>query len=175
MTDERERLGRWIRDEARTGDWSALWDAFARTRAVLLERLSAFPDEQATRRPGSGEGEAAWSAAEVARHVLAYTRNVGAIIEATAAGRTESKDPPGTLAARPGSSFAETVGELSRASSGLESLVERLPANPDLLVTVPHAFFGPLNCREWLVFLRFHDSDHLRQIERLHVPPGASG
>lgn len=173
MMEERERLRAWIQAEARGGDWWSLWPAFARTRGTLLERLSVFSEEQAGRRPAGGEGEGAWSAAEVARHVLAYSRNVGAIIEATATGRTEPKDPPGTLLEAPGTSFAEAVTALTRESVRLASLMERLPATPDLATTVPHAFFGPLNCREWFVFLRLHDSDHLRQSERLADFAGA--
>ena len=172
MAQERDRLRERIRAEARAGDWWSLWPAFVRSRATLLERLAVFAGAEAAWRPGAGEGESAWSAAEVARHVLAYSRNVGAIIEATAAGRTEPKDPPGTLIEPTAMPFDETVRAVTRASVTLASLPERLPAAPNLETTVPHAFFGPLNCREWYVFLWLHDTDHAAQLERLRELPG---
>ncbi len=172
MTQERDRLRDWILAEAHGGDWLSLWPAVVGARARLIERLASFSEAQARWRPPSGEGEAAWSAAEVAAHVAAYSRNVGAIIEATAAGKTATKDPPGTVGPATNRTFAELVRLVTEESVRLASLPQRLPAEPDLETTVPHAFFGPLNCRGWYVFLRIHDLDHTRQLERLREAAG---
>ena len=51
-------------------DWYDLWPRVTSARADLLQALEGVTDETAARRPGEGEGEAAWSIAEVVRHVL---------------------------------------------------------------------------------------------------------
>jgi hypothetical protein len=35
--------------------------------------------------------------------------------------------------------------------------------------TVEHPFFGPLNWRETLLFMRIHDLDHAGQLEKIAV------
>ncbi|MEP7215407.1 MAG: DinB family protein [Anaerolineaceae bacterium] len=172
VTEDTDGLGEWIRAQARDGDWLSLWPALVKSRALLVERLAGFSEAQARWRPPFGEGEAAWSAIEVADHVLAYSANVGAIIEATAAGQAVAKDPPGMLRSQSRPPFREVLREVTRASIRLAALPERLPPEPDLETTVPHAFFGPLNCRDWYVFLRIHDADHARQLEHLRTLPG---
>jgi hypothetical protein len=52
-------------------------------------------------------------------------------------------------------------------SALIAGLPGRLTAEPNLEATVPHAVFGPLNCRAWFLFLRIHDMDHTRQIANL--------
>ena len=34
-------------------------------------------------------------------------------------------------------------------------------------VKITHPAFGPLSWREWLLFMRVHDLDHMRQIEAI--------
>lgn len=49
-------------------------------------------------------------------------------------------------------------------------LFERLTGSSGdehLDVTWQHPFFGPLNWREWLLFLRIHDLDHARQMQAI--------
>lgn len=173
---ERDRIRARLLAEAATSDWLDLWPRVTGARAALLEALDGVTADQATWRPPTGEGEAAWSIVEVARHVRAYSRNVLTIIEATARGETVPKDPPGTLATL---DTEESLREVRRAiveeSVRIATVHQRVPATPDLSTTVPHAFFGPLNCRGWYAFLRFHDIDHTRQVERLKQMPGFPG
>ena len=104
------------------------------------------------------------------RHLITATPNITAIIEATAVGATELKDPPGAI------SVAEaTVDELREqlvaVSERLLSVGRRIPAEPNNEVTVPHAFFGPLPCRSWPLFQSLHDGLHIGQIESLKSHP----
>ena len=171
MSTPAERIRDRIVADAAANDWLGLWPAITAARTALLLSLAGFSEEQALVRPPDGEGESAWSAIEIAAHVAAYSANVSAIIEATASGKTVPKDPPGTLRPDPTQTFAEVLRQVTEASVRLASLPERLPSAPNLTTTVPHAFFGPLNCREWYVFLRIHDADHTRQLERLRELP----
>jgi hypothetical protein len=56
---------------------------------------------------------------------------------------------------------------LAKHREAIESLFAHVrEAAPDgfLHVTWPHAFFGELNWREWLLFLELHSIDHARQL-----------
>jgi len=136
-------------------------------RAELLLALAAVPESLARERPGSGEGESAWSAYEVARHVLAYTANVSEVVRATAASRTAPKDPRGTLAPDPALSYRDLRRAIVEESAKLATLHLELPPQPGVETTVDHAFFGPLHARAWYAFFEVHDSDHARQLRSL--------
>ena len=148
-------------------DWYDLWPRVTSARAELLRALEGVTEETAARRPGEGEGEAAWSVAEVVRHTLMYTRNVRTIIEETARGRPALKDARGLLLDGGGATFADLRRQLIAESVSLAALPELLPEPPDVSVTVGHAVLGPLNCRAWYLFLTLHDSDHTRQVRAL--------
>lgn len=142
-------------------------------RVELLQALAAIPESRAHERPGSGEGESAWSACEVARHVLAYTANVSDVIRATANGRTAPKDPRGALAPDPQLPFPELRRAIVEESARLAALHLELPPHPGVETTVDHPFFGPLHARAWYAFLEVHDSDHARQLRALAATKGA--
>ena len=148
-------------------DWYDLWPSVTSARAELLRALEGVTEETAARRPGEGEGEAAWSIAEVVRHTLMYTRNVRTIIEETARGRPAVKDARGLLADAGVSTFADLRRQLIAESVSLAALPELLPEPPDVNVTVGHAVLGQLNCRAWYLFFTLHDSDHTRQVRAL--------
>ena len=151
-------------------DWYDLWPSVTAARTELLRALEGVSEETAARRPDGGEGEAAWSLAEVARHALKYTRNVRAIIEATSRGRTAAKDARGLLDDAGVATFAELRRQLIVESVSLGALPEQLPEPPNLDVTVGHAVLGQLNCRAWYLFLTLHDADHTRQVRALLEP-----
>ena len=153
--------------ESTDRDWYDLWPRVTSARAELLRALEGVTEETAATRPGEGDGEAAWSIAEVVRHALMYTRNVRTIIEETARGRPALKDARGLLLDDGGATFAELRRQLIAESVSLAALPELLPEQPDLNVTVGHAVLGQLNCRAWYLFLTLHDSDHTRQLSAL--------
>lgn len=70
----------------------------------------------------------------------------------------------------PGGSFDLPTGRealLAMHAEAIESLfahVREAPPDGFLHVTWPHASFGDLNWREWLLFLELHSSDHTRQL-----------
>jgi hypothetical protein len=172
MTNGREQIGEQLLADATRFDWWELWPRVVGSRVSLLQQFEGLSAEQAAWRPPTGESEAAWSALELARHAVAYSRNVLAIIEATARGKTGSKDPPGTLTGETAMSLDQLRPVLVGLSAQVASVIERLPPEPNLTVTVPHAFFGPLNSRAWFLFLSIHDGDHARQLQALRQVPG---
>ncbi len=71
--------------------------------------------------------------------------------------------PPGAEEA-PAGSFEEM---LARHREALDSLYAHVrEADPEAFLDVKweHPFFGELNWREWLLFLRIHSKDHARQL-----------
>jgi hypothetical protein len=55
---------------------------------------------------------------------------------------------------------------------GLFARVKAATGDEHLDVMWEHPFFGPLNWREWLLFLRIHDLDHARQIAAISAAAG---
>jgi hypothetical protein len=137
-------------------------------RDVLPLRAAAgrVPADQFQERPAEGE----WSAAEVFTHVLEMTEFGDAAIAAIIAGGA----PPARVrdavsgVARSGLGGAEdywrTFEELREP---FYARVLRARGDEHLDVTIPHPTFGPLNWREWMLFMRVHDLDHTRQIEAI--------
>ena len=156
--------------------WAAIWQRLAAGRAALIETTLDVTEAQAVWRPPqsaepSADEEADWCIAEVMRHLITATPNIAAIIEATAHGRAEPKDPPGAISVAD-AGIDELRARLVAASEHLLSVGLRMPAQPNDEVTVEHAFFGPLPCRAWPLFQAVHDGMHTAQINALK---GAAG
>ncbi len=161
-------------EQGATLPWAAIWQRLAARRAALIGATLGVSDAQAAWRPPRGEGEEAWSIAEVLRHLITATPNITAIIEATAAGATELKDPPGAISVAD-ATVDELREQLVAVSEQLLSVGRRIPAELNNDVTVPHAFFGPLPCRSWPLFQALHDGMHIAQIENLKSAEGYPG
>jgi hypothetical protein len=153
-------------------DFVDLWPEVMAQRAALLVALDGVTEEQVVWRPGTGDGEDAWSILEVAQHLLGWTWNIAGIIEATGNGRTERKLPPGYIEPRSDVTLAQVREELTRATMSFATAPERLPDPPDLDTTVEHGTFGPMNCRMWFAMACIHDGNHTRQIEALKHAEG---
>lgn len=170
--DPRARVRGYLLAQAEKNDFAALWPRVMEQRAALLAAFAELTEEQAAFRPAGGEGEAAWGAADLARHLVASTRNVAGIVDALARGAAAPEDPLGGLGNATYASFAEARRALFDVSLEFAALTGRLPASPNLEVTAEHAFFGPLNCRAWFLFQRVHDTDHINQIAALRADEG---
>ncbi|TAK79615.1 MAG: DinB family protein, partial [Dehalococcoidia bacterium] len=158
--DARARVRGYLLAQAEKNDFAALWPRVMEQRGALLAAFAELTEEQADFRPASGEGEAAWGAADLAQHLVASTRNVIAIVTALARGEAAPEDPLGTLGA-PYASFVDARRALIDVSLEFAALPGRLPDVPNIEATVEHGFFGPLNCRAWFLFQRVHDTDHI--------------
>lgn len=139
-------------------------DLAAKVRSDMEQLRAAaagIPAERFCDRPAAQE----WSANEVMAHVLDGAKSVRrAIVAVLDTGAT-----PGPLFDRiettddrraAGEWWAALVAE----REGLFGRVNAAAGDEHLDVTWQHPFFGPLNWREWLLFLRIHDLDHARQI-----------
>ncbi len=129
----------------------------------LRAAAALVPANRFAQRPGPDD----WSGNEVLAHVVAAGRYFGGAIVALAAGAS--------LPARPTSRGTE--GEPRPAEEWLEILEDDraalfarvLTADPSAHLdgAVEHPFFGLLNWRETLLFMRLHDLDHAGQLKQI--------
>lgn len=167
MTSGRNTVPDYLKGYTAKHGWAELWPKVVSARAAFAAELSGVSNEQADWRPPSGDGEAAWSINEVARHVLTYTANVDAIVIATSAGATVTKDPAGAVRVGGQETVADLLAELVAASSNFANLPQRITQPANLETTVDHAAFGPLNSPMWFLFPSIHDGDHTRHVQAL--------
>jgi hypothetical protein len=136
-------------------------------RDVLPLRAAAsrIPAARFDERPAEEE----WSAAEVFTHVLEMTEHGDAAIGAIIAGGQPMRvrdAVSGKVA--DGLTGAEDYWRAFQAlREPFYARVLRARGDEHLEVTLQHPTFGPLNWREWLLFMRVHDLDHMRQIEAI--------
>ncbi|HEY5476643.1 MAG TPA: DinB family protein [Tepidiformaceae bacterium] len=144
-----------------------------RTDALpLREAAAAIPAERLGDHPIEGE----WSAAEVWTHILDMNehgaRSVPAIIARGELPERARDTISGETRAglKTGQQYYEVF--LLRRE---ELLARVLQAKGDehLDVKINHSMFGDLNWREWLLFMRVHDLDHLGQLRKIAAALGS--
>jgi hypothetical protein len=145
---------------------AAIVEKVRESQAAVLAAAERLPAASLATAPAAGE----WSAAEVLQHVINSGESVGRRIVETIEQR--------------GAAAVLFEDRLEHAGAGLTLprarellLADRealfaatLAADPAAHLDVPaieHMWFGPLNWRSALLFLRVHDLDHARQIEAL--------
>ena len=129
----------------------------------LRDVLSALPAGRFRERPAAGE----WSAAEVWTHVLDMSeRGSAAVLAIIAGGR------PAQLSDRiSGGDRSHLAGpddywrEFESGRERFYAKVLEARGDEQLDVVLEHPTFGALNWREWMLFMRVHDLDHLRQLQ----------
>ena len=147
------------------------------TAAELVEKLrrdvlplrnvaAQVPPNRFHEPPGAGE----WSAAEVFAHILDMTEFGDVAIGAIVAGG----QPPArvrdvvTGVVRSGLHTSDDYWHAFEAlREPLYGRVLEARGDEHLDVKITHPTFGPLNWREWLLFMRVHDLDHIRQIQAI--------
>ncbi len=167
LSEEEQRVRGYLVDQAGKRDWIDLWPRMIAERGALLQVIDRVSDEQADWSPGGDE----WSTRQVVEHVLAVSRGTLQLIEDLAAGRGEDEREERPATKMP-TSFKRLRSHLVEHSVKLASLPERLPGIVNLQMTSPHSSFGELNAREWFLFNRIHDTDHLKQIEAIQAADG---
>ncbi len=118
----------------------------------------------ATSTPPPGEE---WAPADVVRHLVERTmlraREVLWVALSGEVPAPEERELPSDL---------ETLLAMHREA--IDSLYEHVRAAPDDFagITWDHPGFGPMNWRQWMVFISVHTADHAGQLERM-VQAGA--
>src|SRR5947209_3431523 len=162
MTDEQKRIRGYLEAQGAKLSPAAIVEKVREAMGRLRAAAVAVPPARFAEAPATGE----WSANEVMAHVVDAGRHFGEGILHALDGL-----PPGErrhAAERP-------AAPRHTAVEGLEALFGRaLRADPmaRLEQSISHGFFGMLNWRETLLFIRVHDLDHAGQLEKIAATLG---
>jgi uncharacterized damage-inducible protein DinB len=163
MTDEQQRIRGYL---VAQGAKLTPGEIVEKVRAAMRDLRAAAETVPAARfdtRPAPEE----WSANEVLAHVVEAGRHFGGAIH-----RMLDGQPAGGVRDRlerevPRRSLGEWWALLEADRAALFARVGAADPAARLEATVEHAFFGPLNWREALLFLRLHDLDHAGQLQKI--------
>ncbi len=165
IDDEVARIQGYLRTQAAKLTIPQLVDKLRTDAQPLRDAASALPEERFHERPGAGE----WSAAEVWTHVLDMSEHGSAAVLAMIAG-----DRPTQVSDRiSGAERTRLRGpedywrEFESGRERFYAQVLKARGDEHLDVVLVHPTFSALNWREWMLFMRVHDLDHLRQIQAI--------
>jgi hypothetical protein len=163
MTDEQARIRGYLTAQAAKLAPREIVEKVEVAMGQLRAAAETVPAARFAEAPAPGE----WSANEVMAHVVEAGRHFGGAIV-----RLLDGQPPGTPRDAPARdtsprSLDAWWGLLERDRRGLFERVLGADPTARLDATVEHGFFGPLNWRETLLFLRLHDLDHAGQMQKI--------
>jgi len=170
MTDEQKRIrGYLVAQAARL----APREIVEKVEVAMLQ-LKAAAGAVAPARFNDAPAPGEWSANEVMAHVVESGRHFGGAIA-----RLLDGQPPGAprdAAARDTSPRPLDTwwALLQQDRAGLFERVLSADPGARLDATVEHPFFGPLNWRETLLFMRLHDLDHAGQLQKIAAAVAAA-
>ncbi len=123
--------------------------------------LNAAPVDRFTDRPGADD----WSPNEIAYHLVSTSQSVSrgiiSVLDTGERGGRIADQMEATEQVRSADEWWQLL--LEDRERTLARVAEATgDEHPD--VKWPHAVFGDLNWREWLLFMRVHDLDHARQL-----------
>jgi hypothetical protein len=165
-TDEDLRVRGYLQTQANKLSIPELVEKVRRDVQPLQEAAAAVPPARFFERPGPDE----WSAAEVFTHILEMNERGAQAIEGILDHGTL---PPPIDDVMSGATQVDlrTAADYWRVyQARRERLLDRaLRAAGDehLDVKITHNQFGALSWREWLLFMRVHDLDHMRQLQAI--------
>ncbi len=172
MTDEQKRIRGYLEAQGAKLAPSAIVDKVREAMGRLRAAAVAVPAARFAEAPAPGE----WSANEVMAHVVDAGRHFGEGILHALDGR-----PPGERRhaeerpAAPRHTAAEWLATLERDREQLFDRALRAEPSARLEQSISHGFFGLLNWRETLLFIRVHDLDHAGQLEKIATALGSRG
>jgi hypothetical protein len=169
---EAQRIRGYLVTQAAKLSIPELVDKLRRDALPLRTAAGRVPAGRFEERPADGE----WSAAEVFTHVLEMTEHGDAAIGTIIAGGRPPARVRDVVSGRVAAGLSGSEDYWRAFESLREPFYARvLQARGDehLDVTIAHPTFGPLNWREWMLFMRVHDLDHMRQIAAIAERFGA--
>jgi hypothetical protein len=163
-TDEAQRIRGYLISQANKLSVPDLVDKLRTDTAPLREIGAAAPPAHFGERPGPDD----WSAAEVYTHILQMNERGAAAIEGIVDRGALPERISDTISGdtRAGLSTADDYWQayLSRREQLLARVLQA-KGDEHLDVKITHSQFGPFSWREWLLFMRVHDLDHMRQLQ----------
>ena len=169
MTDEQKRIRGYLEAQSAKLTPAAIVEKVREATGRLRAAALAVPAARFAESPAPGE----WSANEVMAHVVEAGRHFGEGIVRALDGlppgeRRHAEERP----AAPRHSAAEWLAILDRDREALFERALRAEPTARLEQSISHGFFGQLNWRETLLFIRIHDIDHAGQLEKIAAALG---
>lgn len=163
MTDEQTRIRGYLVAQAAKLTPAEIVAKVGEAMLQLRAAAAAVPPARFDDRPAPDE----WSANEVLAHVVESGRHFGGAIVRLLDGQLPGA--PRDAAARDTAprSLETWWALLQQDRSKLFERVEGADPAARLDATVEHPFFGPLNWRQALLFMRLHDLDHAGQLQKI--------
>jgi hypothetical protein len=163
---EAERVRGYILSQANKLTIPELVDKVRLDTVPLREAAASVPAARFFERPAPAE----WSAAEVFTHILGMNESGAAAIESILDGGAFPSTISDVMSGSTREGLKTAEDYWSTYETRREALLSRaLKARGDehLSVTITHPTFGAFSWREWLLFMRVHDLDHMRQLQSL--------
>jgi hypothetical protein len=171
---ERERLRQYLVEQAAAKTVEELIERVEAGMAELSAAARAIPAGRFGERPPGD----AWSPLDCLRHAVYWNSEVArGVLHAALTGEVVMGPvPAGALPPEDAGVPFEPEALLEVQAQANASLYEHVrAAEPGAFLDVrwEHPFFGALNWREWLLFLRLHALDHARQLAAMREALGA--
>jgi hypothetical protein len=165
-TDENLRIRSYLLAQANKLAIPALVTKVREDTTPLQAIGSAVPGVHFSVRPAPGE----WSAAEVYTHIIDVNERGARAIEGILDHGTTPAPISDTISGETstGLATADDYWQVYHARrERLLARVMRAAGDEHLDIKITHPQFGDLSWREWLLFMRVHDLDHMRQLEAI--------
>jgi hypothetical protein len=165
-TDENLRIRSYLLAQATKLAIPALVTKVLEDTAPLQAIGAAVPSGHFRERPAPGE----WSAAEVYTHIIDVNERGARAIEGILDHGTIPAPISDVISGETSTGLvtAEDHWQVYHARrERLLARVMRASGDEHLDIKITHPQFGPLSWREWLLFMRVHDLDHMRQLEAI--------
>jgi len=169
MTDPRDaefqRIRTYLQQQAAQKTVAELFERVREGMDDLITAARAIPGALLTTNPAGDE----WSPIECLQHAVQSNAHVASDVLHVALSGARSADPEPQFA-------PDRDALIAAQTASLESLwahVSEADPAAHTGLTWEHPFFGQLNWREWLLFLRIHAKDHARQLDAMRESLGA--
>jgi uncharacterized damage-inducible protein DinB len=170
MTDEQKRIRGYLEAQGAKLTPAAIVDKVREAMERLRAAAMAIPSAGFAQAPAPGE----WSANEVMAHVVDAGRHFGeGIVRALDGLAPGERRHAAERPAAPNHTAAEWLAMLDRDREQLFDRALRADPAARLEQSISHGFFGLLNWRETLLFIRVHDLDHAGQLEKIAAALGS--
>jgi len=164
MTDEDKRIRGYLQAQAAKLSPPALIEKVQTAMDQLREAAASVPAARFWEQPEPNE----WSANEVMAHVVDagvyFGESIVRVLHGGSATAREAREPRVAVARRTADEWWHL---LQRDRAALFARVLGVDPGAHLDRTIEHPFFGTLNWRETLLFLRLHDLDHVGQLQKI--------
>ena len=163
MTDEQVRIRGYLTAQGAKLSPGEIIDKVRAAMDQLRAAAHAVPAGRFDERPAPEE----WSANEVMAHVVTAGGHFGGAIARLLDGRAGGGVRDQIERDVPRRSASEWWATLEQDRAALFARVRAADPQGAIEGTVEHPFFGPLNWRETLLFMRLHDLDHAGQLHKI--------